>query len=199
MALSVCVNRMALQSHTNTGKARALPVFTPYPLPSSSASSAALPSHKRTGWLRYLWYAFWFASLSTVIIVALVKHVHKRKHQGVSWPKAKRSKDSNFCDSALWTHDPDGVQPIDAFRHVSQASFEFPVSAHLVFTAEGEPALAHGTIEIDDSGEAGAETVNVDITAYSNNLRDLLDETKACQLTPTKSPVHGVGIYVRGR
>lgn len=95
----------------------------------------------------------------------------------------------------MWTHDPDGVPPIDAFRHVSQASFEFPVSAHLVFTAEGEPALAHGTIEIDDSGEAGADTVNVDITAYSNNLRDLLDETKACQLTPTKNPVHGVGIY----
>ncbi|EED79497.1 predicted protein [Postia placenta Mad-698-R] len=151
--------------------------------------------HKKTGWLRYLWYAFLFASLSTVIIVALVKHAHKNKHQGVGWSKSNRPKDSGFCDSALWTHDPDGVPPIDAFRHVSQASFEFPVSAHLVFTAEGEPALAHGTIEIDDSGEAGADTVNVDITAYSNNLRDLLDETKACQLTPTKNPVHGVGIY----
>ncbi|PCH35700.1 hypothetical protein WOLCODRAFT_140032 [Wolfiporia cocos MD-104 SS10] len=101
-----------------------------------------------------------------------------------------------YCvQEAEWTFDPNTHRQLHGFRHVADASFALPTSSDLLFfTAHGSGALAHGNIQIVASDNIDPETVQVDVSAYYNDVDDLVELTKVCLLQPEEGH-NGVGIY----
>lgn len=156
---------------------------------------------RRSARARFL-HAFVFAGLALVLLHVVAKHarylrnfVHDRLHGEPDSDMSTGSGDHRSCEAASWTFDPEGRVPVDQFLHVAEASFELPASADLLFfKSKGAATFAHGVIEIDDSGTAGADVVKVDITAHYNDVEDFLEHTKACLLHPREGE-DGVGIF----
>ncbi|KAH9948010.1 hypothetical protein B0H21DRAFT_735738 [Amylocystis lapponica] len=157
------------------------------------------PLPRRTGGQRFLRAFVWIA-LALLLTPAIINESRRfarvfTKYQRERWDSDVHSDlehvPGSCTQSADWSFDMDTES---RFAHSARTSFDLPVDSDLLYlVSRGSTSLAHGTVEISDSGEPGSDVVKVEISAHYDT-EDVFDLVKVCMLQPSEGH-NGVGIF----
>ncbi|KAI0944064.1 hypothetical protein AcV7_001984 [Taiwanofungus camphoratus] len=193
--------QVASDSEVDVEKGRSSQLLTPYPDYQATyrIETLAAAGSQRRRKARFL-HAFGFSVFLVLFLHFTAKDISRFVRtfgsRGRDIATMPWTDDPDACvRTADWIFDVDTTAFPHHFHHAAEAAFHLPVSSDLLYlVSRGTASLAHGSVEIIDSGEPTSDVVEVDVKAFYNDIHDLQQLVKVCLLQPEEGN-NGVGIF----